>query len=360
MMENVNGLSLDLLVHPGETIKEILDDKNMSQEELAIRTGYSPKHISEVVRGKKDISSEFANALEYAFGISSNFWMNLQNNYNKKVIEIKNLNSIQKEEFDILKQLNEVVKYCENTNIIETSSKKEITILSLRRLLNVNNLASISNLAIPQAAFRGSKKIKTNIYVLYAWQKLCEISIRDINLSQKYDANKLKTKFEDIKSTMFLPAKKMIVELKKIFAECGIIFDVMKNFTGAPVQGFIQKKNEQVVLCMTIRQAFADIFWFTLFHEIGHLLNNDFNDQYIDYQFTDSEIEQNADLFAQNTLINNDDYQKFAKKEQHTDKEIIEFAKQQNVKPFIIVGRIQSELNDYTYKSKFKDRYIWG
>ena len=61
MMENVNGLSLDLLIHPGETVKEVLEDKNMSQEELAIRTGYSAKHISEVVRGKKDISSECHN-----------------------------------------------------------------------------------------------------------------------------------------------------------------------------------------------------------------------------------------------------------------------------------------------------------
>ena len=47
-MGNVNGLSLDLLVHPGETIKEVLEEKKMSQEELAIRTEYSPKHISEV------------------------------------------------------------------------------------------------------------------------------------------------------------------------------------------------------------------------------------------------------------------------------------------------------------------------
>ena len=91
MMGNVNGLSLDLLVHPGETIKEVLEEKKMSQEELAIRTEYSPKHISEVVRGKKDISSEFANRLEYALGIPASFWMNLQSNYDKEVFEINNI-----------------------------------------------------------------------------------------------------------------------------------------------------------------------------------------------------------------------------------------------------------------------------
>ena len=46
MMGNVNGLSLDLLVHPGETIKEVLEKKKMSQEELAKKAGVSRQSIS--------------------------------------------------------------------------------------------------------------------------------------------------------------------------------------------------------------------------------------------------------------------------------------------------------------------------
>ena len=69
MVEKMNGLSLDFIIHPGETIKEALEDRQMNQEELAIRTGFSPKHISEVVNGKKGISPSFAKALEYVFGI---------------------------------------------------------------------------------------------------------------------------------------------------------------------------------------------------------------------------------------------------------------------------------------------------
>ncbi len=73
MLENMNGLSLDLIIHPGETIKEILEDKKMTQEELAIRTGFSAKHVSEVVGGKKDISSKFADRLECALNIPTSF-----------------------------------------------------------------------------------------------------------------------------------------------------------------------------------------------------------------------------------------------------------------------------------------------
>ena len=79
-------LSLDLVIHPGETIKEIILDRNMTQEELTIRTSYSSKHISEVISGKKTISSRFANALEYALGIPTEFWINLQSIYDKKSI----------------------------------------------------------------------------------------------------------------------------------------------------------------------------------------------------------------------------------------------------------------------------------
>lgn len=354
-----NGLSLDLLVHPGETIKEILEEKEMTQEELAIRTDYSPKHISEVVRGKKDISSEFANRLEYALGIPANFWINLQGNYDKEVFEINNLNNIEEKELRILKDLKDVIKFCENEEIIECNSKKEITVLNMRKFLNLNNLCSIPSLSIQQAAFRGSKVNKVNVYVLYAWQKICEYFTNKTELVNSYDIEKLKTKYEDIKQAMFLSADDMVIKLKEIFSECGIAFEVVKHFTGAPVQGFIQKKNEKVVLCMTIRQAFSDIFWFTLFHEIGHLTNDDFADQYIDYQFIESEEETAADNFARNILINKNDYEEFMKNGNLSFSAIKRFADSQKVKPGIVIGRIQKDMNDYSFLARYRERYKW-
>lgn len=360
MMENVNGLSLDLLIHPGETIKEVLNEKNMSQEELAIRTDYSAKHISEVVRGKKDISSEFANRLEYALSIPASFWMNLQSNYDREVFEINSINNIDQKELNILKDLKEVIKYCEDYEIIECNSKKEITLLNIRKFLNINNLCSIPSLSIQQAAFRGSTAKKVNIYVLYAWQKLCEHLTDKVTVTNPYNIEKLKTKYEDIKKTMFLPANDMVVELKKIFLDCGIVFDVVQHFAGAPVQGFIQKKNDKVILCMTIRQSFSDIFWFTLFHEIGHLTNDDFSNKYIDYQFIESEEERAADTFARNILINQKDYDNFIKNSNISLPEIKKFADSQNVKPGIVIGRIQNDRKDYSFMTDYREKYKWA
>ena len=101
MMEKMNGLSLDLIIHPGETIKEVLEEKEMSQEELAIRTGFSPKHVSEVVNGKKGISPSFAKSLEYALGLPTSFWINLQGKYDKEILEYEEQENINKEEINI-------------------------------------------------------------------------------------------------------------------------------------------------------------------------------------------------------------------------------------------------------------------
>ena len=110
---------------------------------------------------------------------------------------------------------------------------------------------------------------------------------------------------------------------------------------------------------MTIRQSFSDIFWFTLFHEISHLLNEDFTDKYIDYAFIESEIETRADNFAKNTLINKEDYDKFIENNILNINTINEFAKTQNVLPGIVIGRIQNDTKDYSFLAKYKEKYIW-
>ncbi len=75
----------DLISYPGETIKEIILDRNMTQEELMVRTNFSKEYISEVISGRKAISDRFANALEKLFDIPTEFWINLQSIYEKNI-----------------------------------------------------------------------------------------------------------------------------------------------------------------------------------------------------------------------------------------------------------------------------------
>ncbi|MBR1377018.1 MAG: helix-turn-helix domain-containing protein [Bacilli bacterium] len=355
----MNGLSLDLIVHPGETIKEIIDDRGITQEELAIKTGFSPKHVSEVVRGKKDISSKFANALEIALGIPTYFWINLQGIYDKQIIELESINNISKEEYDVLEEIKPIISYCEKNNVIVSSSTKSLGVLNARKFLGITNLTKIPELNISHVAYRGSTHNSVNVYVLYAWQKLCEYYTDRIQLVENFNKDKLIENLGNIRNAMFLKPNNMIKELQKIFASCGVAFAIVRHFTGAPVQGYIQKRNGKVTLCMTIRQAYSDIFWFTLFHEIGHLLNDDFEDKMLDYVFVDSPLERKADQFSKNFLLDENEYKKFIKNRKYSISSIRDFAKKQDVIPSIVIGRMEKEFDDYTFMAKYRTRYKW-
>lgn len=71
----------DWAVHPGELLYEILEARDMSQTELAGRTGLSVKHINQICRGHIGITADVAIALERALGVNASLWVNLDAAY---------------------------------------------------------------------------------------------------------------------------------------------------------------------------------------------------------------------------------------------------------------------------------------
>ncbi len=68
-------------IHPGEVLKDELDEIGLTQSALATHIGVLPKTINEICRGKRGISAEMAMKLSKALGGSPQFWLNLQNNW---------------------------------------------------------------------------------------------------------------------------------------------------------------------------------------------------------------------------------------------------------------------------------------
>jgi len=68
-------------IHPGEVLKDELDEVGLTQSALAKHIGVLPKTINEICRGKRGISAEMAMKLSKALGGSAQFWLNLQNNW---------------------------------------------------------------------------------------------------------------------------------------------------------------------------------------------------------------------------------------------------------------------------------------
>lgn len=343
MAQKMNGLSRDLIIHPGETLQEILQDKGMSQKELSIRTGVTEKHISTIINGTKSISVSFAKKLEYALGIDASFWINLQGIYDKELMDFEEFNNISENELSILKILRPIIEFLSSIGKVNSSDSDDLLVLNLRKILGVSNLTIIPHITY-NAAYRAQIASNADVYVMFAWQKICEILTENIIIENALDLTKLKNKLPDIKNLMFSNVNTIRKELKLIFAECGIAFEIVKHFPGAPVQGFIKKTDEgKIILCMTLRGGFADMFWFTLFHEIAHILNNDVKQKFIDFDLVNSKTEEAANKFANEILINPKEYEKFIKNKNFYLESISKFANEQNVRNFIVIGRLQHD-----------------
>jgi len=140
MAANKRGISPDLLIHPGETISDILEEREITQKELAQRAGVSEPFLSDVIHGKKDISKKLAVGLEYALGVPSSFWLNLQANYDAEFLSLHEEDTIQAEERSIYKNI-------KSDLVIPDNLTQDQIIIWLRRHFRVSSLVRLQELA---------------------------------------------------------------------------------------------------------------------------------------------------------------------------------------------------------------------
>ena len=356
------GISRDLIIHPGETIADVLEDRGISQFELATSTGVSPAYVSNVIAGKKDISAKFAFALEYALGVPKSFWLNLQANYDAELLEANEENTITDEERIARDELNSVVKYLRQEGRMPLGENKDESILSLRRALKVSNIVNVKELVLT-GAFSMWNTADVNPYVLGAWIRLCQIGGEKINVEGSFDFNKVEDLVDEIKEIMLDGNADTLNQLRETFSRYGIDFSVAKYFKGAPVFGYVAPKNDgSYQMVVTIKNADADIFWLSVFHELGHIVNGDIgrNSKFID-DGSDADKETAADKFARNMLISERDYKVFIDGNNFEIETIKRFAKSQNVMPYIVIDRLQKEKRlDFDLYNNYKLRYKWA
>ena len=68
---------------PGETIKELLEVYNYTQEDLADKLDMDLKAVNGILNGKAFITDDIVIKLEIIFNINAIFWNNLEYNYRK-------------------------------------------------------------------------------------------------------------------------------------------------------------------------------------------------------------------------------------------------------------------------------------
>lgn len=350
--------------HPSILLQEALERLGMSQKELAIRTCVSEKHISTVIRGDKRISPAFARKLDIALGVKEGTWAECQAKYD--VFEAKEAEEkqISSDERDVFKQMKEVVDCFIAGGMMDNQCGFDTKVIRLRKVLCVNNLTAIPQLTY-NAAFRAQTRgCVVDPYILFAWQRMCEILTNKIEIPVSFDRDKLEKSVPSIKELLCerTTPGRFVKRLKAIFASCGIAFEVVRNFRGAPVQGFIKSgAHGRVILCLTPRFKWADRFWFSLFHEVGHLLNGDLNVQFVDFDSVSSDVEGRADAFARDALISPEAYQQFIKSGQFLFLDGVKlFSCRANVPHWVTIGRLHKDgYVDWNRWTKEIPTYNW-
>ena len=114
---------------------------------------------------------------------------------------------------------------------------------------------------------------------------------------------------------------------------------------------------------MSIRGRWADIFWFSLFHEIGHIVLHDRRHTFLENTADDPQWkkqEHEADAFARDTLIPPTQYARFMARRELTTATIRSFAEDLGVPPGIVVGRLQHDkILEPHQQNGLRVRYQW-
>mgnify|MGYP000337578962 FL=1 len=164
------------VMNPGERLLSEITKRGMKQSELAIRTGATPKHISTIINGTKEISVSFARKLDIALGDESGTWASYKAEYDDYMAEMEEKNGITEEETTIYKKMKDIVDYFIKVKVMYNNCGIPEKIMQLRKILRVTSLTVIPQITY-NAAYRAQVKTSTaaDSYILFAWQRLCEI-----------------------------------------------------------------------------------------------------------------------------------------------------------------------------------------
>lgn len=338
-MSNYIEYNDKIAFHPGYYISEAIEESGLTQYDFAKRLDTTPKNISCLVNGEQNLSVDIAMKLARMLDTSVEYWLNLQSAYDTVSAEIKS-DAALKEERRIFSYL-DYNYFHYNFDLPALPRKTDLQIKQVRKFLKVATLSVFKDRNMT-VNFRSSTDklseaniVKANIMVQIATNQALN------NPAPKFD-RKIFSHAVNYALTLTSNHRDFYPLLCQTFYEAGVNFVILPNMPGSKINGATKKIRSNIMLMVNDRRLNADTFWFTLFHEIGHIINGDLG---ITFEGRTRHAEDNADTFAENRLIPADVYQQFLRECNHyfTLQDIINFARQIDRDPGIVLGRLQND-----------------
>lgn len=294
---------------PGQALKSFLQSKNWTQDDFSYIMSISAKHANELINDKKSISIDKARGLANAFdGWSAQDWMNLSSKFQLQK-EAKD------EKVDLVKIRAALSEYMP---LNELAKKGWIKYKNARQL--ENQVKSFWNVPIDQPldlSFLDERasnlQYKTSIAHNEKFNELhakiwAQMALNHANKSKvsKYDKEGLKELMTELHNYTTAPngVKKFINDLESI----GVKFVYLSHLSKTYLDGAAISSEEGPVVALTGRYDRVDNFWFTLAHELSHVLlhlSEDSNSIFFDdsTNYGDSEVEVQANRSAEEVLM---------------------------------------------------------
>ena len=338
--------------HPGEVLRELLVEREISQRELSSIIQIAHSHLHNILSGDRTISPEIAVRLEAAGLETAIYWLQLQINH--QLESIKSDLDKDTENIRVWKEIQENIpmSYFRKHEILNKDREHNINaILSIYGASNVNQFKKIvSNYSFTH--FRKSSAFAETRNNVIAWSMMAEHKVKGLKGIKSFAPEKkdeLTTKLRKL----FVENDNLIEKTKKLLASYGIKFTTLDRPSKTPVDGksFMSENNPSIVLSLKYKRL--DNFAYTLMHELGHVYTHLTKSKYKGESFFTNNtkndlLEFEADNFARNELIPIEEWNEFVlSNEVFSDDVIYDFAERINIHPAVVRGRVCFEYPNY-------------
>ncbi len=328
---------------PGSILSEEIEARGWTQKDLAEIMGRPPQAINEIIKGTKQITPETAIELSAAFGTSAQFWTNLEANYRLHLAqkEASEQEISRKSRLYSITPVSEIIRrgWIQSSDSIEELEKNVCQFLGIKSPNETPKLA---------ANLRCSPEQEPEINARIAWAKRVE-NIAKTQQVEKFDHAKLQAAIPILLN--HAEREEDITKIPDLLLSLGVHFAIVPHLSKTYLDGAAFYIGDNPVVALTQRHDRIDSFWFTLMHELAHIVSKH-QGVYLD-NFDEGDInpqEQEANQKARDWLIEPKAFNLFFQetKPYFSKSAIAQFAASQNRHAGIVLGRIHHEMKDYT------------
>ncbi len=337
--------SPEWVVAPGEFLVEALVERGMTQAELARRMARPLKTVSEIATGKAAITPDTAIQLERSLGISASFW----NGAEARHREAQARQRARSELLGYVPWFEQFpVKELQRRGELPTPSTREEAVSALLGYFAVSSPTGWENQwGRVAASFRLPKGAEASPHSLVAWLRWGERQADRLDVGD-YDERKFRDALIRVRRLSRVQLFDIAVQrLTEELAGSGVALVVIPTLPGAPASGAARwLHGVRPVIQLSLRYLSDDQFWYSLYHEAGHILTGPRRAEVVeDFEQADlnDPLERLADEFARDVLVPPGALVSFAAGGDFSREGVRRLAEQLEVSPGIVVGRLQHD-----------------